>query len=273
MTTKKSALLTKILVAVPASFDHPAITMEKRQDDKLGMAQTVQNVCASHRSLWASLIGFKRGSDKLSGLIASIGALAQIQDSARDGIMPTKEQINTDLITQALLVAGALCAYGTETADLQLSEAYDLNLTDFIAIRESLRDDKAQAIHDKARELLDAEQTSPPPAGAPLVSDHGLTDAALILLQARIALYSAAVQSPRTATIDITAATTALKELFVQVDALLSKILDKLILQFQTSAPDFVTKYTAARLIMDSGSRAKAPIPPPSPPVPPVTPA
>jgi hypothetical protein len=242
--------------------------MEKRQDDKLGMFQSVENVCSLNRPLWASLLGFKRGCDKLSGIIASIGALGQIQGSARDGVQLTKEQINTDLIDQALLVSGAICAYATESGDLQLSEAFDLNTTDFMSLREAMRDDKAQAIHDKGRELLDAEQANPPAVGAPSLADHGLTDAALILLQSRIAVYGTAIQSPRNATINISAATAALKDLFDQGDAVLAKILDKLIVQFQSSAPDFVTKYNAARIIVDSGSRAKSPVLPTPPPAP-----
>jgi len=239
--------------------------MDKRQDDKLGMYQTVEKVCGDNRPIWANLIGFKRGCDKLSGIIASIGALWQIQQGARDGVRPTKLQITDDLIAQAVLVAGALCAYGTEKGEIQLSAAYDIDPTDIAKLRDTERDDYAQAIHDKARELLDLEQTSPPPADAPKLADHGLTDAALILLQARIALYGVAVQSPRAATVDITAATTSLAKIFEEGDALLAKILDKLILQFQLSAPDFFAKYQSARIIMNSGSRATKPAPTPAP--------
>ena len=148
--------------------------MEKRQDDKLGMAQTVKLVCDAERPVWAGLPGLKRGIATLGGYNAS---LCQLQASARDGVLPTKKKINDNMTEQSLLVAGAICSAASEMGNVELSTAFDLNARDIDRIRENLHDNKAQAIHDKGRALLSAEQRRPrrPPARPPTKTTASVT--------------------------------------------------------------------------------------------------
>ena len=77
------------------------------------------------------------------------------------------------------------------------------------------------------------------------------------MLLAKIALYGTVVNSSRTATVDISTATKQIAKLLEEADTVIEKTLDKLILQFKTSAPEFYAKYQAARKIVNTGARPK----------------
>jgi len=238
------------------------------------MFESVNGICGHYRPLWAHLLGFKRGVDKLAGIIASIGALVKVQQSARAGITLTKQQITDDLVAQALIISGCICAHAAEVGDKATAASYDLDATDFTRLRDSDMDDKAQVVYDKALALLDQEQQQPPPpstAEAPRLADYGLTEAALTLLQTRIALYGATLSTPLNATVNISAATAGIERLIEQGDEVLKLILDKLIRQFATAHPDFVTSYDAARIIVESGARSPRKAEPEAAPKPPLT--
>ena len=49
-----------------------------------------------------------------------IGALAEVQRSARAGVALGKQELTDLLIEEALLVAGALCAFGSAKGDTPL---------------------------------------------------------------------------------------------------------------------------------------------------------
>ncbi len=58
---------------------------------------------------------------------------------------------------------------------------------------------------------------------------------------------------PRVATVKLSTTTGAIKRQFKAIDDLLARVLDRLIVQFKTSAPDFFSDYQAARVIADRG--------------------
>lgn len=195
--------------------------MDKRQEDKLTYFGTIKTVLDADRPVWAGLGGFKRGADQLTGLIAGIGALGEIQRNARAGKVLTKQDATDDMVDDGMLVAGAVSSLAAERGDTALTARFDLDETDFRGTRDELMDDLAQTVFDAGQKILDDEAATPPAPGTPTAADHGLTDAALQVLRARIGVYATVVNSPRAATIDISAATARLPELFAQADAVI----------------------------------------------------
>lgn len=244
--------------------------MDQRQEDKLTYFGTLKTVLDADRPVWAGLGGFKRAADRLTGIIAGLGALAEIQRNAREGRVLTKAGATDAMIDEGMLVAGAISSLAGERGETVLAAKFDLHETDFRATRDELMDDLAQTVFDAGQKLLDDEAVHPPAAGAPTAADHGLTDAALQVLKARIGVYAAAVNSPRAAGIDISAATGQVPELIRQADAVIKGTLDKLALQFKKTAPDFFNKFQAARRIVNTGAcpaagSPSAPAPAPTP--------
>ena len=98
------------------------------------------------------------------------------------------------------------------------------------------------------------------------LGDFGIDQAKLDSLAGRSAAYSKTVGLPRAATVKLSTTTAAIKRQLESIDDLLARVLDRLIVQFKTSAPDFFSDYQAARVIVDrGGGRSSAPVAPPPP--------
>ena len=239
--------------------------MDSKQDAKLKMYLATKKVCDDNRATWATLAGFKNAYDTFVQCVTVIGALSEVQRSARAGVALGKRELTDLLVGEALIIAGTLCAYGRAKGDTQLCAFSDVTRDDFIKLADADIDDKALGIHDKAKAILDAQTATPPVAGAPKVADFGLTADELSTLKNRIAAYAEIVQSPRAATIKISTATEAIAARFAAAVELLSLTLDKLAPRFKKSAPDFFSGYEGARVIVDAASPRKAPAPAPNP--------
>ncbi len=175
-----------------------------------------------------------------------------------------KTDLTNLLIDEALVVAGALCAYGSAKGDTQLCAFSDLERDNFIRLADADIDDKALGLHDKAKEILDGQTATPPAAGELRLADFGVTVDELTALANRIAAYAEVVQSPSAATIKISTATEAIAARFAAADELLAMVLDKLMLRFKKSAPDFFSAYKGARVIVDAPRGRKTPVPAPA---------
>ena len=228
--------------------------MENRQENKLSMYLAEKKVCDDRRGVWATFAGFKNGYDLFVGHVSALGALAEVQSSARNGVALGKKELTDLMVEAALSVAGSVCAFAQQTGDAPLAAAYDLNRDDLIRLPDAEMDDRALAIHDKAKALLDAETAHPPAAGAVKFSDQLLDAGELSVLHNRIAAYAEVVQSPRAATVKITTATQAIEMHFEQADEVLEKVLDKLVRKFKPANREFFDAYTAARSIVDKAA-------------------
>ena len=218
-----------------------------------------EKVCDDNRATWAPLAGFKNAFDIFVQHVTAIGALSEVQRSARAGVSLGKQELTNLLVDEALIVAGTLCAYGKAKGDSQLCAFSDVARDDFMRLADADIDDKALGLHDKAKAILEAQTATPPAAGAPKVADFGLTADELTALKNRIAAYAEIVQSPRAATIKISTATEAIAARFAAADELLSMTLDKLAPRFKKIAPDFFSAYEGARVIVDAAGARKAP--------------
>jgi hypothetical protein len=100
-------------------------------------------------------------------------------------------------------------------------------------------------VDDKATEILQLARAITPIQSQPGLPDIGLTEGKLDLLETRIETYNLLLGSPRAARGEKTAATTNLQQALDDLDRLLEKGLDKLVLQFKGT--DFYTQYLLAR--------------------------
>ena len=148
--------------------------MDSKQDAKLKMYLATKKVCDDNRTTWATLAGFKNAYDIFVQHVTAIGSLSEVQRSARAGVTLGKQELTHLLVDEALLVAGALCAYGRAKGDSQLCAFSDVTRDDFIRLADADIDDKALGIHDRAKAILDAQTATPPAAGAPKVADFGV---------------------------------------------------------------------------------------------------
>jgi hypothetical protein len=85
---------------------------------------------------------------------------------------------------------------------------------------------------------------------------HGVTQAKLTALKAKLTTYDTLRTMPRQATAASATATSQLAKLLPTVGRLLSNRVDRLVWQFRTSEPEFYEKYQVARAIVSASSPA-----------------
>jgi hypothetical protein len=121
-------------------------------------------------------------------------------------------------------------------------------------VRDQLRDDIAQEIHDLANDNLVALAT------------YGVTAATLTALQTRIDAYDLIVVGPQTAAAKRTTTTAMLRVEFTRGMMLVNDRIDPLMEQFNGSGTTFYADYKNARNIIDNNGSGTPPTPPVTPP-------
>lgn len=139
-------------------------------------------------------------------------------------------------------IAAAAIAYASQTNNNELLDAVNFSQSELLATRDDLLGDRCQNIHTKANDNIAA------------LAAYGITALMLTDMQNAITAYLAKVPAPSTAKLTKKTATLNLSNLFKATDVILKMQLDKLMLQFKTSHPDFYNNYVAARVIIDLGA-------------------
>jgi hypothetical protein len=88
------------------------------------------------------------------------------------------------------------------------------------------------------------------------LADHGVTSAKLTALKKKIDGFDTISTKPRQSVAKRSAATTRLPVLFRKACRCLSKQLDRLMVQFKSTAPEFYAKHQAARSVVSTGTRS-----------------
>ncbi|MFT3781476.1 MAG: hypothetical protein QM790_05610 [Nibricoccus sp.] len=218
------------------------------------MYRTTKNVLEEYRGVWAGHVGFKRGYDDFNGHVTSLTALAEMQRSARAGVTLNKQQLRELMTESTLEVAGALCAFAHKTGNTELHASTNIERSNLKDLRDADIDSRALAIQELGVKYLSLPPVILSDSSAIAAADYGLSDAMLEMLGNRIAAYAAVAQSPRAATVKITTARQAVEDHIKATDEILDSVLDKLVRQFNTTKPDFVTAYFRARIIVDSAA-------------------
>lgn len=203
----------------------------------------------------------------LSDSISLIDVLAQGQMADQTGVAMDKNEVKRQMGKMAVRVAAAVSAYANVQNDQTLQQKMHLTPTTFDG-RDNVVADIAQGVFDEATKVLGPAK------------NYGLTQATLDGLQTRIDTYKLAMMGPQMAGAQRQQFTALMEGEFKRGDMIIRDRIDKLMLQFEESAPDVWAAYQAARKIINSGHRPKAqpatptpatpatPTPPPTPPQP-----
>jgi hypothetical protein len=220
--------------------------MNRTQTNELNMFVSLQAVLTSHREVWEKLPAFVTGVEELDEIVIKIRGVTQTQtQTRRSGATQEKTEAFQALGDAAYEISAAVRAWVSVTAKPELAGRVRFTRWELVNGRDSAVVARCQDIHDLAVEHLKS------------LGDYGVTTAKLANLKKKIESYMANQAKPRQAVATASAATSQLKELFVQANGLLSNRLDGLLVQFQSSAPVFFSEYSTARVrLARGGARA-----------------
>lgn len=213
--------------------------MNAKQEAKLSMCQGVEGHLNDGAAIIAANVAFVSAFNNFKAKVASVVGTQQLTDLAITGFAVTKKATKQDMCSPAAEIAGVVFAFADATGNEQLKAEVDYSLSDLLKLKDSLVAQRCQNIHDKALENKDA------------LKDYGITAVMLTDLQSKTNSYTETIPKPRAAVSNRTTLNANIVQLFKDIDAILLKQMDKLIVTFRATNPDFVSTYFNLRRITD----------------------
>ena len=225
--------------------------MNNEQENRLGSYRTTGQVLTDNAALFAGLPAMVTQHSNLLDSINLTDGLAVLQGTNTKGVTGAKKEFLRQMKLYAFRIGGALKSYASDTNNLPLKARAHVVDSQFTKARDDERDDIAQGIYDAAQENIAA------------LGDSGVTATTMTAFQTRIDAYRLSIASPSVARSNKKAQTDLLDTELKRANMICKERLDGLVEQFRESNPDFYAAYHAARNIIDTGHRKKAPAPPP----------
>lgn len=217
--------------------------MNSKLESKLKMYRAVEQHGNENPTIVALNLAFSDAFNRFKAKIAAIATNAQQNETVLTGIAEDKSTFKQALARRAADIASVIYAYAIGTSNNTLKQEVNFSYSTLVKSRDNELAPRCQNIHDKAA------------ANLADLADYGIKAADLTSLQVAIDDYQA--QSPKTRAAASQRKTTGdnLNQLFKEADAILRDEMDKLIITFKPTHPDFVKTYESNRIIVDPPTR------------------
>ncbi len=203
---------------------------------KLKMYHTVSSVLETRKPVWENSPAFSSDVNKLDSCIAKIDAKS-VSITGSEKKSKEKQQAWQEMLDAALVVCGAGYAYADSIGDDGLKTQFDYN-------RSGLKTGNEKEACDRCTNIaLVAEPI------AKALSDFNMPAGGVDILNDAAAKYNRLISAPRTAIKGDKSTKEEMLQVFADCDKLLVEQLDKMMLPFENSQPEFYIEYTNARVI------------------------
>jgi hypothetical protein len=228
--------------------------MRKELEDRFTMFYAVQNAVDTHSAVWTAMVPYANAVTEFKAKIVAIEEEVEAQSTDLEGYAMDKGEKKEAMVRATLAVASKVYAYAEDNANTVLREKVDVSYSDLIAPRDAVVAQKCQGIHDEANAVVAS------------LAPYGVLPADLTALQGLITRYETVISAPRTAITIRKGATENIERLIREGTAILKNRMDKLMVEYQVSNPDFYQEYFDARIVVNTG--VVTPEPEPVPPTP-----
>ena len=178
---------------------------------------------------------------------------AQEQQTPIFGEEELKVTVRHDYEEEIMRLAGQICSMATKSNDPNLAAETELTLPQL----DKMYVDMLEATGERISGLPTANLTG--------LADYNITQADVKCLDGMTKQFHGVKTAPRKAIAKRAGKTKTLPPAVKTVTSLLRNNLDKEMLMFKKSNPDFYAGYVAARVIVDRGGRTATPQPSPTP--------
>lgn len=213
--------------------------MNQEQNKHMRMYLATQTVLDNHTQRWNTIPVMVTVKNELDELIQRIEAKNEETNAVSQGTTEQKETVRRGLAEKAVSISGILQAYAAFNDDLALARQVKLVKSDLLACRETDVEGAVRPVLTLARNLL------------PELADFMLTEAMVVETETSLDSFKTLIGLPRTIRNQAFAAMSMLEEMLTQVDQLLKRKMDKLMIRFEYADQPFFGEYTRARVIVD----------------------
>ena len=218
------------------------------------MGATAAAYMNKNLTIWT---GNKAVTDTVAGLNAALGKVgdkAQQQEAPIVGEEEKKVLVRHDYEDEIMRIAGQLCSLADKIGDTNLGAQTELTLAQLDKLSVDILEATGKRISGLATANLAA------------LVDYNITQADITALDGLTDQFHGVKTAPRKAIATRAGQTKTLPPAVKSVTSLLRNHLDKQMLMFKKSNPEFYAGYASARVIMDRGSRkSSSPAPAPAP--------
>jgi hypothetical protein len=210
------------------------------------MFQKILDVCNENEQKYANISAFGNAVSELKQRVSSIKLATQQQTvNNPKGTTKEKSSIIDRLVELSLKVANALYVYGFNSANKRLIEKVNVNKSMFYQTHNQTCLTMAKIIAAEAS------------AHNSILNDYGITPSDIMDLNNAIVQFESFINAPAGVIGERKMYTGNLKELFVDADSLVYDQLDKLMVPFKTSSPEFFQLYSNARNVVNTAARKR----------------
>jgi hypothetical protein len=217
--------------------------MLKRLANKLVMFHAVQNHLDRNKSMWTSVPAMATTINDFELLLAEIENYIQLTSGNKKGIAQQKATQQALVIAHAYELSSVLYAMAIKKNNEILAAKVDFTETDLLKMRDDNLVTTCRNIVELATEHL-----------AGLIA-YEVTSDELIVLKEEINRFAENLTTGRVSVSERKAANEKLKIVFLHVDALLKKQLDRIMVRYRKTEPDFYATYQNLRRIINYGIR------------------
>ena len=221
--------------------------MLKRLENKLVMYHAVQSHLERNKSVWTSVPAMVTTISDFELLLAEIKNYRKLTSENKKGITQQKAAQQALVIAHAYELSSVLYAMAIKKNDVILAAKVDFTETDLLKKRDDNLVTTCRNIVEFASEHL-AE-----------LNVYRVTGDELIALEENINRFAENLTTGRVSVSEQKAANKKMKIVFLQVDALLKKQLDRIMVRYRKTEPDFYEKYQNLRRIVNYGVRHEKP--------------
>jgi hypothetical protein len=197
-------------------------------------------VLEDNKPVWTGNQAFQKSVTKFRGYLTKSTGLVTQMSIGTKGATEVKGSKRDVMIAQTLVLGGKLHAFATDAGDTELAAKTDVTASDL----RKLRDGEVGSACHAIQELVEAHVAD--------LTDDGVTAADVTALQQAINDYSGVTGKPRQKRTENSAAIGQLSDVVRRTRGVLEGELDKRMLQFQVSAPEFYESYVNSRRIVDN---------------------
>jgi hypothetical protein len=227
--------------------------MKRKYINRTGMAATVADYMNKNNTVWT---GNKAVSDTMTQLntaLTGVNQKAQDQETPIAGEEVLKISVRHDYEEEIMRIAGQICSLAAKSNDPNLAAESELTLSQL----DKMDVDTLEETGTRISGLATANLTG--------LADYNITQTDVTGLNTMTTQFHGVKTAPRTAIAKRAGKTANLQPAVKTVTSLLRNNLDKEMLMFKKSNPDFYAGYVAARVIVDRGGRTATPQPAPTP--------
>lgn len=213
--------------------------MNDNQENRVSMFMAVKKVVDKFTAVWTPVAAFVASYGRFELIMDRILTELGIQETATTGVRTDKLAAQEAMIDQALIVAGAVYAFASDTENNTLREAVNYSYSDLRYVRDTISGERARVIHDQANGVVGS------------LADYGVDAALLLAFDGLIDAYVDVIAAPRVAITVRKGATSNLADDIKMAEKELKEKMDKLMPQFKAGSPDFYGQYFNARIIVN----------------------